>query len=108
MIDADALMVQMYDGSYNCPGDCGCCDPDYNYKVDGQAAFGCSAVLHAPTVEAIPVSDIEKYKDKILEEMGNCGGNAASSCLKTIANACISLLVVLWRGDRIKEGIGYA
>ena len=55
LIDADALMVQMVEGPYNCPGDCGCCDPDRDLKIDSKTAFGCSAIIHAPTIDAIPV-----------------------------------------------------
>ena len=80
LIDADALMVQMVEGPYNCPGYCGCCDPDRDLKIDSKTAFGCSAIIHAPTIDAIPVELVEKRLDDMLKgsfSFEECGAIAA-------------------------------
>lgn len=87
LIDADALIMQMNDGPYNCPGDCGACEMD-EIIIDGRKLIACSAVTHTPTIPAIPV---EWMREKM------CG--YASSLQSTETEALVRVMQ-MWEEEQ--------
>ena len=87
LIDADALIMQMNDGPYNCPGDCGVCDTD-EIIIDGRKLIACSAVTHTPTIPAIPV---EWMRDKM---------RGYASALKSTETAALVMVMQMWQKEQ--------